>query len=318
MGGGSDFHGFYTKHGGAVISTAIDKYIYVIIKERFDDEIVLNWRKKEIVNNVQDIEHELIREAMKRTGVLSGVEITTLADIPSEGSGLGSSSSVLVGLLHALYLYKGVAVDAERLAREASEIEIDILKKPIGKQDQYIAAYGGLQHIIFNKDESVSVRQLTVGANGSGSLFSDHIMLFFTGITRSSSNILEEQKSNIASKEKILIHLTGKTEEIARAIEKRDWEFLGQSLDESWTLKKKLASGITNPAINKMYSDAKKAGAWGGKIAGAGGGGFLLLIVPVEKKEAIRRSLCKFKELRVSLEQDGSKAIFNFRRSKSN
>jgi D-glycero-alpha-D-manno-heptose-7-phosphate kinase len=252
---------------------------------------------------------------MKRTGVLSGVEITTLADIPSEGSGLGSSSSVLVGLLHALYLYKGVAVDAERLAREASEIEIDILKKPIGKQDQYIAAYGGLQHIIFNKDDSVSVKQLSIGTNGSGSLFSEHIMLFFTGITRSSSNILEEQKNNIASKEKILIHLAGKTEEIARVIERNDWKFLGQSLDESWTLKKKLASGITNPAINKMYSDAKKAGAWGGKIAGAGGGGFLLLIVPGEKKEAIRRSMCKFKELRINLEQDGSKAIFNYRRS---
>src|SRR3989344_9515070 len=157
VGGGTDISDFYQKYGGAVISTAINKYVYVIVKERFDEMIYLNWMKKEIVSRVDDIEHELIREAMKKTGVLKGVEITTLSDIPAEGSGLGSSSSVTVGLLQALYQYRGEIVDAERLASEACQIEIEILKKPIGKQDQYIAAYGGLKHFSFHQNGQVTV-----------------------------------------------------------------------------------------------------------------------------------------------------------------
>lgn len=159
-GGGTDFKDFWQDHGGAVVSSAIDKYVNVIIKERFDDLIVLNYSKREIVESVEEIQHGLIRESMKKTGVEKGVEITTLADIPSEGSGLGSSSSVTVGLLHALYTYQGELVKAEQLAREACEIEIDLVGNPIGIQDQYIAAYGGLRAFEFHKDGQVSQKAI--------------------------------------------------------------------------------------------------------------------------------------------------------------
>jgi D-glycero-alpha-D-manno-heptose-7-phosphate kinase len=157
-GGGTDFREYYQRSGGCVLSTAIDKYIFVIVKERFDDRIRIGYSRTEMVDTVDEIEHELAREAMRRVGVERGVEISTMADIPSEGSGLGSSSSVTVGLLHALYAYSGELVTPDRLAREACEIEIDILGKPIGKQDQYIAAYGGLRLIEFTPDDTVSVR----------------------------------------------------------------------------------------------------------------------------------------------------------------
>ncbi len=168
---------FYHQHGGAVISAAIDKYVFVIVKERFDKMIYLNWMKKEIVNSVDEIEHELIRETMRKTGVKEGVEITTLSDIPAEGLGLGSSSSITVALLEALYLYNGVSVGTSRLAEEACEIEIDILRKPIGKQDQYIAAYGGLRHFEFRKDDKVIVTTPKVSSDFIYKLNS-HLMLF--------------------------------------------------------------------------------------------------------------------------------------------
>ena len=162
VGGGTDFRDFYRKQVGEVISTAIDKYVYVIIKERYDSQIYINYSKKEIVDCVDGIKHELIREAMRKTGVTQGVEITTLADIPAHGSGLGSSSGVTVGVLNALYAYQGMSKTAEDLAQEACRIEIEIVGKPIGKQDQYIAAYGGLRHIQFRSDESVIVEKVPI------------------------------------------------------------------------------------------------------------------------------------------------------------
>lgn len=313
VGGGTDLPDFYRKHGGAVISTAIDKYVFVIVKERFDQMIYLNWMKKEIVNDIDQIEHELIREAMKKTGVKKGVEITTLSDIPAEGSGLGSSSSITVALLHALYLYKGVPVDAERLAREACEIEIKTLKKPIGKQDQYIAAYGGLRHFAFQKNNKVKVTDPEVGGDFMRELDS-YLMLFFTGKTRKSSEILTEQKKKIVNTAQILKRMRDQSYEVASAFKKGNLKFLGKALDYGWQLKKKLAGGITNPEIDAMYKNAKKAGAIGGKVAGAGGGGFLLLFVPLEKQPKVRQALKKYRELQFHLEKDGSKSIFNIRR----
>lgn len=313
VGGGTDLPDFYRKHGGAVISTAIDKYVFVIVKERFDNMIYLNWMKKEIVSDIDQIEHELIREAMRKTQVLKGVEITTLSDIPAEGSGLGSSSSITVALLQALYLHQGIHVDAEKLAAEACEIEIEVLGKPIGKQDQYIAAYGGLRHFEFKKDHSVVVRTPEINNDFLHQLDS-HLMLFFTGKTRKSSKILSEQKKKIVNTASILKKMRDQSYQVLRAFEAGNLKFLGGALDYGWELKKKLAGGISNPEIDKMYKKAAAAGAVGGKIAGAGGGGFLLLFVPLEKQNKVREILKDYRELQFRLERDGAKSIFNIRR----
>ncbi len=312
-GGGTDLPDFYRQYGGAVISSAIDKYVFVIVQERFDDMIYLNWTKKEIVNDVNKIEHELIREAMKKTGVLRGVEIITLSDIPSEGSGLGSSSSITVGLLQALYLYQGIHVDAERLAKEACDIEINILGKPVGKQDQYIASYGGFKHFSFHQNEDVSVSYPKIPQDLLTEL-GLNLMLFFTGKTRKSSDVLVEQKRKITDTTSILQKMRDQSYEVLHAIEKGNINLLGEALDLGWELKKKLAGGITNPEIDAMYKKAKKAGALGGKIAGAGGGGFMLLYVPLDKQKNVHQTLADYKELTFSLERDGSKSIFNIRR----
>lgn len=298
-----------------MVSSAIDKYVYVILKERFDDKIILNWSRKEIVDSVDEIEHELIREAMKKVGVSRGVEITTLSDIPAEGSGLGSSSSVTVGVLHALYLYKGVIVNAERLAQEACEIEIDILKKPIGKQDQYIAAYGGLRYFEFKRDGQVIVDHLGVDPNVVFSLGSS-LMLFYTGQVRNSAEILGQQKDNIRQNYAVLRKMKAQSTHLARLLRKGKGKasVVGRVMDEGWKLKKHLANGITNSVIDAMYCQAKEAGALGGKITGAGGGGFLLLYVPIERQDKVRKALKKFKELDFSLEKDGTRTLLNVRR----
>ena len=196
LGGGTDLPGYYREHGGRVLNCAIDKYVYVIVKQRFDDDIYVNYSKKEIVSRVEDLEHELVREAMQMTGVTSGVEITTLADIPSAGSGLGSSSAVTVGLLHALFAYQGRQVSAEELAERACTIEIERCGKPIGKQDQYIAAFGGIRDIRFGPGEEVVAEELGLSAAERRAL-QQQIMLFYTGITRSADSILAEQNANI-------------------------------------------------------------------------------------------------------------------------
>ena len=191
-GGGTDLKSFYTQEDGEVISTAIDKYVHVVVKQRFDDLIVLNYSTKEIVTSWGDVKHDLIRECAKKVDIPNGVEITTLGDIPSQGSGLGSSSSVTVGLLHAFYAYKGELVSAETLAQQACHIEIDILGKPIGKQDQYIAAYGGIKFFKFKWDESVETAPVRLSIKRYHQL-SSNLLLFFTGITRNANNILSKQ-----------------------------------------------------------------------------------------------------------------------------
>ena len=195
-GGGTDLPSFYRKDFGSVLSSTIDKYIYVIIKERFDDLIYINWSKKEIVDNPEAIEHDLVREAIKKAGIRKGVEVTTLADIPSEGSGLGSSSSLTIGLLNAFYTYMGEQVSTERLAEEACEIEIDIIGKPIGKQDHYAAAFGGLNEVRFQKNDEVKVNKIKL-SNENLRNFGTHLLLFYTNITRKASRILEEQNRKL-------------------------------------------------------------------------------------------------------------------------
>jgi D-glycero-alpha-D-manno-heptose-7-phosphate kinase len=312
LGGGTDFPDFYKKHGGCVLTTAIDKYVYVIVKERFDKQIYVSYTQKEIVDKVTDLKHELVREALKITGVTQGIEIAFLSDIPAAGSGLGSSSSVTVGVLNALYQYTGRAVEARRLAEEACQIEIDILKKPIGVQDQYIAAWGGVEFMEFS-DQKISASRLRLPDELLDDLKS-YMMVFFTGRTRQANTILAEQISKIKDQSQILKEMAQQARDGKQLLEKGQIEKLGKLLDEGWKLKKQLASKITDPEIDAMYAAAKKAGAIGGKISGAGGGGFLTLFVPTDKRESVRRAMKGAREMPIGLSRDGSKVIFNIRK----
>lgn len=312
VGGGSDLSAFYNRAEGSVVSSAIDKFVYVIVKERFDDKIYINYSKKEIVEHIDEIEHDLVRESMRIAGVLKGVEITTLADIPSEGSGLGSSSAITVALLHALHAYKNILVGAEQLAAQACKIEIDIIGKPIGRQDQYTAAYGGIGKLVFHRDDSVSHQPIYM-ANGMHRRLSSATLLYYTGIVRSADTILSEQKKNFSNDEQFeaMCEMVSLVEPFRRAAEEGDIEKCGRLLDKNWQLKKKMASGVTNSKITEMYETAKRAGALGGKIAGAGGGGFLILIVPREKQNAVFKTMRGYRELPFMLERSGSKVIFD-------
>jgi D-glycero-alpha-D-manno-heptose-7-phosphate kinase len=312
-GGGTDFADFYRQEEGCVLSTAIDKYIYVIVKERFDDKIYINYSRKEIVDHVDGIQHELVREAMRKTGVSEGIEITTLADIPSEGSGLGSSSSLTVGLLNALYAYQSNPRPAEQLAEEACEVEIDILGKPIGKQDQYIAAFGGLELLTFRRDGTVGVEAVEVPDSLRRKL-NGNLMLFYTNRTRKSAEILSEQKAGIQDRVSVLRDMKRQALEVREYIAQDALDKVGYLLDRAWKLKKSLATRISDDGIDQMYSLACGAGALGGKICGAGGGGFLLVYCPPRCQETVRQSLGAYREMPFNLERDGSKIIFNVRR----
>ncbi len=311
FGGGTDFKEYYRLgEGGTVLSTAIDKCIYVIIKKRFDDKIYINYSRKEIIDRVDEIEHDLVREAMRKTRIEKGVEITTLADVPSEGTGLGSSSSVTVGLLNTFYLYQAQAQPAGRLARQACQIEIDILKRPIGKQDQYSAAFGNLNLMKFNPDDTVTLEYLSIDEEVKRELEAN-LMLIYTGITRRSSDILSKQKKNIKDKISVLNDIRDMVEEGKEYLIKGKLDDFGKLLHQGWERKKILAQGINNPLIEEIYQAARKAGALGGKISGAGGGGFLLLYCPVERQNRIRKTLKNLRELPFRFEKEGTKAIFN-------
>lgn len=310
FGGGTDFEGFYGQEDGLVISSAIDKYIFVIAKRRFDDNIRIGYTRTELVDSVDEVQHDLVREALRKTGVAGRIEISTMGDIPAEGSGLGSSSTVTVGLLNALYNYLGEPKDAEVLARGACEIEIERLERPIGKQDQYIAAYGGLRCIRFLGDGSVQVESLGIEDSVRREL-GRNLMLFYTGITRDSSTVLTEQVANMSERLPVLRQMKALALEASECLMQHALDDFGRLLHEGWEYKKQLASNITNGAINTMYDAARQAGAIGGKISGAGGGGFMLLYCPPEKQDSVRAALSAYRELPFSLERFGSKVIFH-------
>jgi D-glycero-alpha-D-manno-heptose-7-phosphate kinase len=313
FGGGTDFPSFFKNEGGCVLTTAIDKYIFVTIKKRFDDKLRIGYTRTEMVDSVDQIQHELIREALRKTDIQSGVEVTTIGDIPEAGSGLGSSSTVTVGALQAMYTYKGEIVNAERLAREACEVEVETLGRPIGIQDQYIAAYGGFRLMEFLSDGSVNTQQVNLENNRCRKL-NESLLMFYTGMTRKSASILAEQKKNINERLSLLRQLKQMAYTARDELTNGNLDAIGEMLHESWMLKKELASQISNNTIDDMYMAAKRAGAIGGKISGAGGGGFLLLFCPYEKQDAVREALNGLQELPFTLEQDGSKVIFNYRR----
>ena len=312
FGGGTDFPDFYLQEGGCVLSTAIDKYIFVVIKQRYDEKLRIGYTRTEMVDSVDEIQHELIREALRVTGITKGVEITTMGDIPA-GSGLGSSSAVTVGALNAMYTHLGDNVPASRLARQACEIEIERLKKPIGVQDQYISAFGGLRFIEFNTDGTIQVEPVVLDRLVKRRL-NENLLIFFTGITRQADTILAEQQVNISQRMAILRQMKQMAYTARRELEAGNIDTLGHLLHESWLLKKQLASRISNGVIEEAYQAARGAGALGGKISGAGGGGFMLLYCPYERREAVRAALKDFQELPFQLEPDGSKVIFNYRR----
>jgi len=313
FGGGTDFPEFYCLEGGAVLTSAIDKYIFVTVKKRFDSKLRVGYTTTEMVDGVEQIRHELIRESLRKTGVWQGVEITTMGDIPSAGSGLGSSSTVTVGALNALYTLLGEIVPAERLAQEACDIELEILHKPIGVQDQYIVALGGLRFLEFLPDGRILTEKVILPPDSKRRL-NDNLMLFFTGVTRSADKILSEQKRNINGRLSVLRQLKKLAYDARLELEAGNVDAMGEFLHEGWQLKKKLAAQITNNSIDHMYDAARKAGATGGKITGAGGGGFLLLYCPHEKQDAVRSALSKLVELPFKLENDGTKVIFNYKR----
>ena len=311
-GGGSDLPAYYRNEPGAVLSTAINKYIYITVNRKFDEKIRASYSITEIVDTVDELKHELIREALKLVLPPCGIEITSISDIPSSGTGLGSSSTYTVGLLNSLYAHLGQSVGAQRLAREACEIEIYHCCKPIGKQDQYIAAYGGLQYIRFNPDESVFVDPVICSTETKHRLQNSLIMLY-TGLTRSADDILREQSENTANERanrRTLRRMARLAGELRDALVVNDLDGFGEALHEGWVEKKKLASGISNPEIDEWYETARRHGALGGKLLGAGGGGFLLLYAHPEHIPDILSALPYLQPVPVRMEPQGSKIIY--------
>jgi D-glycero-alpha-D-manno-heptose-7-phosphate kinase len=320
LGGGTDFPAYYAApgnpRGGAVTGVAIDKLVYVIVKQRFDDRIYLNYSRKEIVDSVDELQHGLVREAMRLTGVKSGVEITTLADVPSEGSGLGSSSAITVGLLNALWAYQGESFTAGELAAQANRIELDILRRPMGVQDAYLAALGGIRHVTFGPRDATAVRWERVDLPREDvTRLCANLMLFYTNKTRNSSTILAAQSANIADRTVVLDALRELADEGARRLAASDFDAFGALLHEGWMLKTRLADGISDVVVDELYARARAAGAVGGKIAGAGGGGFLLLYVPLAAQDAVRSAIrSDLREMPFRFERDGTRIVFNMRR----
>jgi D-glycero-alpha-D-manno-heptose-7-phosphate kinase len=312
VGGGSDLPAFYRRFGGAVVSTAIDKYVYITVNPKFDHHIRISYSRTEEVDRVARIKHPLVRESLKRLGIDGGIEISSIADIPSRGSGLGSSSSFTVGLLHALHAYAERYASAEQLAREACEIEIDRCGEPIGKQDQYAAAFGGLNFIQFHPDDSVSVEPILC-RRATLLRLQENIVVFYTGITRSASRILKVQQSAVGTerkKQKMLKRMVQLANELKAELQNNNLDAFGEFLRANWDLKKQIAGGITNQHIDRCYAAARQAGAMGGKLLGAGAGGFMMFYAPVERHEAIGQALPGLRRVPVRFEPQGSKIIF--------
>lgn len=311
VGGGSDLPAFYTHEPGAVVTTAIQRYIYITVNRKFDSKIRASYSVTEIVDGVDAIRHELIRESLRLLGIDGGIEITSISDIPSQGTGLGSSSSYTVGLLSALHAYRSEHVGAERLAREACVIEIERCGKPIGKQDQYIAAYGGLQYVQFNPDGSVFVDPI-VCAPSTRRALEAHLLMLYTGTTRSANPILAEQSRNLSngSRRAGMRRLVALAGALRHALAGNDLTTFGEILHESWMVKQGMAGGVSTDEIDRWYACARAHGALGGKICGAGGGGFLLVFAPPDTHPAIARALPGLRPMGVRLEAQGSKIIY--------
>jgi len=309
-GGSTDLPSFYRAYGGgAVTSAAIDRYVHVLVNRKFDRSIRVAYSRTENVEHPGELQHPIFREAMRAAGLHEAIEVHTIADIPGEGTGLGSSSTLTVGLLNAFYAYQGILKDPAELAREACEIEIDRLGGALGKQDQYIAAFGGTQYFEFHADDSVRVAPIPLSTHDREAL-SEHLSLFYTGVTRKANDLLQRQSERTELNREALERMRGLALEARNAIAKADFERLGGILDEGWTLKRGLSGGISTEAIDALYAAAKGAGAWGGKITGAGGGGFFVLVHPPERSHEIARALAPMERLPVRITPEGSRILF--------
>jgi D-glycero-alpha-D-manno-heptose-7-phosphate kinase len=305
-GGLSDIRDYYKNDYGAVTSTSIDKYIYIVINKKFDPDIQLNYAKTEIVNNVLDIKHPIFREALKLVDLKKYIEISVMSDIPAR-TGLGSSSSFTVGLLNALYGFVGEHKDAETLAKQACKIEIDILKEPIGKQDQYASAFGGLNHIIFNSDESVEVKRIKID-NSTREELDDNLLLFYTGMKRDASEILFDSKKKMEVNREYIDQIRELSKNLYSALQKNDLSQFGELLHQNWEIKKRTGN-VSNKIIDGYYTKALKAGAKGGKILGAGGGGFILLYCEKQFQKQVRKVLSDLREVYFHMETYGSRIV---------
>jgi D-glycero-alpha-D-manno-heptose-7-phosphate kinase len=314
-GGGTDLADFYEREAGAVFSTAINKYIYVTVKRHgnvFNESIRLNYSKSEQVQSIEQIENDIARECLRFLEIDPPIYISTVADLPAS-TGLGGSSSFAVGLLNALHAFRGERVSAGQLAEEACHIEIDVLKQPIGKQDQYAAAFGGLNFFSFKPGGVVTVEPQRLHNGGLKSLF-DSILMFWTGHQRDSSSVLAEQKANTPAKMDSLLSMRQHATQLQKLTGngRVDLEKFGSILDESWRLKRTLSSKVTNGQIDEWYQRVIAAGAEGGKLCGAGGGGFLLFIVKPERQAAVCQTLSGLKQVPVAPEVHGSQVCSPF------
>lgn len=310
VGGGSDLEAFYSQSPGAVLSTSIDKYMYISSHKFFEeDKIRTKYSQTETVTGISELKHPILRTALEKFGISGGIEISSIADIPG-GTGMGSSSSFTVGLLHNLHVTKSSFASKESLAKEACEIEIDILKEPIGKQDQYAAAYGGLNVIEFHKNGHVSVNPLYLPQDTYQSL-EKNLCLYYIGNQRSASSILSEQQKNTSQADKFttLQNMVKLVYELRDVLMKGNLDEFGKLMHENWMMKQQLASGISNPLINDLYDIALKNGAVGGKLLGAGGGGFMLFYCPIEKQAKLDEALKQVRRFDFKFEQEGSKLI---------
>ncbi len=311
-GGGTDLPSYYEQYGGFLVAAAIDKYVYITVHETFIDELIVKYSQLERVASIEEIKHPIVREALKMVGVNNvNIELTSMADIPS-GTGLGSSGSFTTALLKALHAYKKNLVHPSELAQQACEIEIEKLGEPIGKQDQYIAAYGGITCFDFRRDGSVQAWPLKLSEETLHNL-EDNLMLFFVGYTRSASSILKDQDSKSKDSNKEMIDNLHFTKELGvkskLSLEEGNIQQFGELMHTHWEHKRRRSQGMSNPQIDNWYQLARKNGAIGGKLVGAGGGGFLMFCADEPRK--LRRAMTEagLREVRFRFDFEGTKIV---------
>ena len=309
IGGGTDLPCFYTQEPGAVISLTINKYVFITVNRRFDETLRLSYSQTEIVDHIDQVSHPLFRETMRFTGLTAGLEITSIADIPS-GTGLGSSSSFAVGLLHALNAYQGLYKSARELAADACHLEIDVLGEPIGKQDQYAAAFGGLRRYDFNSDGGVFVTPV-ICRNEKRQALMDHLLFYYLGGSRDARAVLVDQCRKSHQNIEFLRRIRALVEDCWRILSCGSHLLeLGEAMHEAWLCKKRLALNISNGHVDEIYERARRAGALGGKVLGAGMSGFLMLFCDPRNKDKIREQLCDLRPMEFGFEPEGSKIIY--------
>ena len=316
-GGGTDLPSYYSKYGGFILSAAIDKYLYIYVNRPAADGLIrVKYSRYEEVNHPDQVQHDLVRPALNLLGIKDNVEIVSMADVPA-GTGLGSSSTYLVALLTALYELKRERVPTQALAEFAFKIEKEMAGHPVGKQDHYLAAFGGITCLDIEPDGRVQVSPLNISLTTAEDLH-NRVLLFFTAISRSANNILQAQKQDTEKNDKTVTDSLHKTKEmgfrVKEALLKGDLETFGHILHEHWENKKRRSGAISNPNIDRWYDAARKAGALGGKVIGAGGGGFLMLYCPTRKKGAVRKAMASggLKEMPFNFDFQGAKVLVNF------